>query len=191
MGVFDYVRCEHDLPDGFTDLDLEYQTKDLPDPWLEHYTITRDGRLIHHAADYEWEGDDSSPFRGRLRPVPGSERDEIVDFDGEMRLVADNVCISAPLGVATEDDAPPFWREYTVHFRRGRVAWIEGGLDPEVYAGRRHLTRAEYEHLRSGGVSIEIAPPGPDGPAQGRGDGEGDRPPRAADPPARPAGPDT
>jgi hypothetical protein len=42
MGLYDYVRCEVPLPDGF---EGELQTKDFDCPYLETYTITKAGRL--------------------------------------------------------------------------------------------------------------------------------------------------
>jgi hypothetical protein len=148
MAVFDYVRCLHALPDGFADTELEYQTKDMPDPWLEHYTITVDGRLIHHFVEYEWVPDPDTPFGGHLQRVAGSEEDRVVDFDGELRFYTSNVCIFGPDGIATEDDAPPFWREYVARFHAGRLERIEGGLDPGIYAGRPHRPRAELNRRR-------------------------------------------
>lgn len=42
MGMFDYIRCEVPLPDGFQG---ELQTKDLDCELLEHQ-ITKDGRVL-------------------------------------------------------------------------------------------------------------------------------------------------
>jgi hypothetical protein len=50
MGLFDYVRCEVPLPDGFAG---ELQTKDFDDPYMETYTIRADGRLIHDKPRYD------------------------------------------------------------------------------------------------------------------------------------------
>lgn len=47
MGLYDYVRCEVPLPDGFTG---ELQTKDFDDAYMETYTITKDGRLTQRYA---------------------------------------------------------------------------------------------------------------------------------------------
>src|SRR5262249_43383330 len=46
MGLFDTVTCEYPLPDP-SHQHSEFQTKDL-ECLLDHYTITRDGRLVRH-----------------------------------------------------------------------------------------------------------------------------------------------
>lgn len=43
MGLFDYVRCEAPLPDGY---DGELQTKDFDDPYMLTHVITKEGRLM-------------------------------------------------------------------------------------------------------------------------------------------------
>ena len=47
MGLFDTVKCEYPLPDP-AHQDLEFQTKDF-ECLLDHYRITRDGRLVREA----------------------------------------------------------------------------------------------------------------------------------------------
>lgn len=47
MGLFDDVICGVPLPDGFDRVDGHFQTKTFPDPYLEKYTITPEGRLMH------------------------------------------------------------------------------------------------------------------------------------------------
>lgn len=57
MGMFDHIRCEAALPDGFDASQELFQTKSLPDPWLTVYTITAEGRLIDKAGhDLEPDG---------------------------------------------------------------------------------------------------------------------------------------
>lgn len=58
MGVYDYIKCEKELPgnpaawvyDGL-------QTQDTDERWLETFTITKDGRLFHNGADTNFHGD--------------------------------------------------------------------------------------------------------------------------------------
>jgi hypothetical protein len=64
MGLFDTVNCEYPLPEAGHQ-DLEFQTKDL-DPGLDHYTITRDGRLVRNAGKGGW-----GPDRDVERPHHG------------------------------------------------------------------------------------------------------------------------
>jgi len=52
MGLFDYVKCEVGLPDGKAN-DCEFQTKDFDCPYMETYTITAQGRLVHNAVRYD------------------------------------------------------------------------------------------------------------------------------------------
>lgn len=94
MGLFDTVKCQYPLPSPLHQ-DLEFQTKDL-ERLLDHYSITRDGRLIRHhrpggrgpERDIEW------PIHGDIRIY---ERDP----QNQDRLV-----------------------EYVVRFTHGRVEWI-------------------------------------------------------------------
>jgi hypothetical protein len=57
MGMFDYVRCDVPLPDGFSG---ELQTKDFDCPYMDVYTISADGRLMERYVERE-------------EPVPESE----------------------------------------------------------------------------------------------------------------------
>src|SRR5436305_2154048 len=67
MGLFDTIHCEYPLPDA-RHQDLDFQTKDL-ECFLDHYTITYDGRLVLQARrrglgpdrDIEW------PIHGDIR----------------------------------------------------------------------------------------------------------------------------
>ena len=46
MGMFDHVRCEYPLPDGFVPGDtVVFQTKDM-DNVMDNYRISAEGRLL-------------------------------------------------------------------------------------------------------------------------------------------------
>ena len=56
MGVFDYLICKYPLPvDGAGG--AEFQTKDTPAQWLDHYEIREDGSLWYEAHDIEDRSD--------------------------------------------------------------------------------------------------------------------------------------
>lgn len=46
MGMFDEIRCEAPLPDGFDGSRVWFQTKSFPFPCMQRYTITEGGRLV-------------------------------------------------------------------------------------------------------------------------------------------------
>ena len=63
MGLFDYIRCKY-RHEGI-DPEAEYQTKDTPAQYMERYTITEDGRLIHHAVEYYEVPLEQRPYYGK------------------------------------------------------------------------------------------------------------------------------
>lgn len=68
MGMFDWVRCEVPLPDGF---EGELQTKDFDEPFLLTHVITKEGRLMR---SYLLELSDV-PMEDRPHPSISSLRD--------------------------------------------------------------------------------------------------------------------
>lgn len=82
MGMFDYVRCEKPLP-GLTEK-IKLQTKDMPDPSLETYTITSEGRLIYHSVKYE-----EVPLEERFFYKPGMDPTSLEALAGSIRVVPD------------------------------------------------------------------------------------------------------
>ena len=46
MGLFDEIRCELSLPDGWSPGERWFQTKSFPDPLMQRYIITSRGRLV-------------------------------------------------------------------------------------------------------------------------------------------------
>lgn len=127
MGLFDYVVCEAPLPDGFDVPGYPFQTKYFDDPYLNTYTITEDGRLLF--CDGSTKETTEVPLHGDL------------DFGGC------NISQSGPDGIGTDDDSPPWSREYVARFTNGRLERITGGIDPDAFAGRVHRSRAELNRL--------------------------------------------
>jgi hypothetical protein len=57
MSVFDYLTCKYPLP-GVPDAELlDFQTKDMPEPWQNTYEIRRDGTLWFQNYDVEDRSD--------------------------------------------------------------------------------------------------------------------------------------
>src|SRR3990167_3101809 len=63
MGLFDYMRCEY--PCEGLERDKEYQTKDTPAQYMEHFTITKDGQLVHHTLEYYEVPEHERPYWGK------------------------------------------------------------------------------------------------------------------------------
>lgn len=130
MGLYDELRVEYPLPDGWDPQGRLFQTKDTPDQYLSLYVLTADGRLRHE------------------------ESGECVAFHGDLTFYTDNICASGPCGVATEDDSAPWRAEYCALFDHGKLLKLEGRKQP--YEGRAHITRKawrEYHNAWEAGKS--------------------------------------
>ncbi len=56
MGMYDYIHCKYPLPiEGANE--LEYQTKDTDEQYLDHYEIREDGTLWLQINRDEWKQD--------------------------------------------------------------------------------------------------------------------------------------
>lgn len=124
MGMYDYIRCECDLPNGRQD--WEYQTKDTPLQRLDTYTISEDGRLLDpDGVDTKWHGDINfylSNWAG-YRPIAGHKKYRTA--------------------MMTTNDDPYEEYDFTARFTNGVLQEISGGrceLEPHI----KHITRGEW-----------------------------------------------
>ncbi len=78
MGMFDYIRCEVPLPDGWSAHDL--QTKDFDCQMVMHI-ITKDGRLMFERIDNMVEVPKSE------RPFPDAPDGSLQSFCGSIRTI--------------------------------------------------------------------------------------------------------
>jgi hypothetical protein len=126
MGMFDNIKCEHPLPDGFDDNLKRFQTKSL-DCELATYTITKDGKLVCDVA-------------GQY----GTERGEVPNFTGEIEFYTSNWCGSGAGYIMTDDDQPYWSRTYVAKFVNGKLIEINGGLEP-ARDDLKHVLRADFD----------------------------------------------
>jgi hypothetical protein len=127
MGMFDYLKCEHPLPDGYTG-PADWQTKDTDDQYLSLYTITADGRLV--SDDWHME---EVPLAER--PYPDAEPGSFQSICGIARRVVDRANVERPFHgdlffySATDGDfndaAGYTWREYRARFTEGKLLRID------------------------------------------------------------------
>ncbi len=95
MGLFDEIRCEVPLPDGYDASDVWFQSKSFPDCGMCRYTITCAGRLIDSL------GNDLEP-EGYLNFYNNDRAADAAVTGGE-----------------------PGWREYRARFVGGQLQRIE------------------------------------------------------------------
>ena len=86
MGMFDYLVCEHPLPDGRVVEGPVWQTKDSPCQ-MGVVTITADGRLLFEESHVEAVPEEQRPFFGTPRWAEGG----LFQMCGMSRRVVDRV----------------------------------------------------------------------------------------------------
>ena len=141
MGMFDYVKCEVPLPDGF---EGELQTKDFANPYMETYTITKDGRLLRRyivdhkpvpEGEWEYSADDPNPLHriwhehSKTRPVLAEED---VEYHGWLNFYG----YSGDVNDRYKPGGEYQWHEYNAKFTDGRLVTIEVQL-PRVELDKR------------------------------------------------------
>jgi len=125
MGMFDYIKCEYQLPDSAVQNET-FQTKSL-DKGLEDYTITSDGRLIQHAVRFESVPEEERPFYGKpewkkpLGKVCGSIKsvptgDAEIAYHGDIRFYT---------SIGSRETNDYEWFEYQARFTDGKLHWIK------------------------------------------------------------------
>jgi hypothetical protein len=82
MGMYDTVVFEGDLPKGVMPSDDGFETKSLF-RIMAHFTITRDGRLIHNRRRYL---EVTRPSGGFITFTPPEESDMDMNFHGDIVL---------------------------------------------------------------------------------------------------------
>jgi hypothetical protein len=124
MGMFDYVRSELPLPDGFAG---ELQSKDF-DCAMTTVLIRADGRLMIEDSDWETvppaerpypDPADPCHFIGSMRTVNRRWRD--LDYHGDFTFYGNEGCFNAGTAI---------WHEYTARFSEGRLSWIRCVPEP-------------------------------------------------------------
>ena len=140
MGMFDYLRCEADTPDGWKPANGLFQTKDL-DCTLEVHRITADGRLMRteivgydDVPESEWEYRDAKP--GTLEAIwhEGSKhrprRREVEEpWHGYIEFYGNEVIGHEAAPRYPTGKRPVYrWHEYRAKFTDGRLVEITGGV---------------------------------------------------------------
>lgn len=126
MGLFDYVRCElplEDCPDWLT----EFQTKDTPRQYMDHYRIDDEGRLWEEQYETEDRSDPNATGLTRLSGMMTRVNRRWVhldDFDGVIDFYSSNWReLSYGLTLIRRGTGESFVRvEYRVVFVDGKLA---------------------------------------------------------------------
>lgn len=125
MGMFDEVSIEAATPDPEAQ-GLRFQTKDF-DCTMAQYTITADGRLVHHTTRYESVPEHEQPYYG----TPEWERGGLVRLFGMLRSVPTgdveiphhgDINLYASIGDWNKPDCK--WFDYRARFTNGRLESI-------------------------------------------------------------------
>ena len=104
MGLYNYVTCEMELPDGWDYSDSFQSKSPVVDVEMNELTITRKGRLMVRY----WEYETGSP-EGDLKEL---------DYTGPMVFYASET-------TDTPDDWREYWHEYCAWFEDGWCVKLE------------------------------------------------------------------
>lgn len=125
MGMFDDVRCERELPDGFDGRD--FQTKDFACE-LDKYTITADGRLKRRYVS-DWVPTDESEWR--YSPDDPDPLHQIWHLNSKRRPVYSECdmnfhgIVNFYTGTGDRKDGTWEWFQYKAKFTDGTLVSVE------------------------------------------------------------------
>ena len=106
MTMFDFLRVEAKLPDGHVKPGHSFQTWSLVGS-VEHFTITAQGRLVHHCRPCQRVAEIVS---GQATSASLLEEDIDMEFHGDIEFFGQ-----------TEDHKPAY---YSARFTHGLLEWI-------------------------------------------------------------------
>lgn len=142
MGMFDIVTVEYPLPDAGAAEVREWQTRDFPNPFMENYRLTAEGRLLHECVHYEDQSNPELPM-GTFERLAGSrtpvhEGWDDVHFHGFLNFYGDKhsgelrMITFAPekFGKDLLHPEPAEWFEYYAKFVEGQLISIERVVEP-------------------------------------------------------------
>lgn len=126
MGLFDLLIVECALPDAGAAAVKEWQTKDLPDPYLHTYKITAEGRLLSERIGYD-DKPDPEASRDTLESfiecrAPVHDAWDDMNYHGILTFYGD---ADSGEGPGEDHDVETEWFEYRAKFTDGKLVAIE------------------------------------------------------------------
>jgi hypothetical protein len=112
MGMFDYIKCEVQLPGYSYITDEKFQTKSF-ECLLENYVISDNRQIYRELWDYEWIDNTDSLFGKQLVKVDGTyRRDYLTDLHGDIIFYTER------------PPADGKWYDYFARFTEGKLTRI-------------------------------------------------------------------
>ena len=91
MGMFDYIKCEVQLPGYSFITDEEFQTKSF-DSAFDKYVITARHEIYREVWDHEWVENKESSVGGSFRKIEGTyRRHYLTDLHGDIIFYSDTL----------------------------------------------------------------------------------------------------
>ena len=118
MSMFDELRCDYPLPDGFDPQGQWFQTTDTPEQSLARYILRSNGALVLEET-------------GALCP-----------FHGALTFYLSNISGSSLRGLMTRDGTAPWEAEYCALYDHGQLVKLEG--QRRAVTDRPWLTREAF-----------------------------------------------
>jgi len=110
MGMFDYVRVEYPMPQGWQD--REFQTKGTEAMAMDTYVISQEGRLLYE--DYRLEPTDELNFFGLPLLRRADKRLVDTEFHGDLRFYDFEI----------PNDCHSELVDWQARFTNGQLDWI-------------------------------------------------------------------
>jgi hypothetical protein len=133
MGMFDTIKCYFPLPGAPEEIqNSSFQTKDLNN-LLDNYTITYEGRLIHHSMEWNSVEEKDRPYYGK----PEWDSNPIFRIFGSLssKFLGDiDTDYHGKIRIYTSSDNSKTWYEYELKFTDGTIVDVRRIMEKENYA---------------------------------------------------------
>jgi len=133
MGMFDTIKCYFPLPGAPEEIQNDsFQTKDLEN-LLDNYTITYEGRLIHHSMEWYSVEEKDRPYYGK----PEWDSKPIFRIFGclKSKFLGDiDTKYHGMLRMYTLSKNSETWYEYELKFTDGTLVDVRRIMEKEDYA---------------------------------------------------------